>query len=287
MYNPRRFETTDVRHGHTYRQTYMEVTVIDDSSGHDDKRVQVLTKMYEIDGDEPLFKLYDLKSALRQQTAGLRTKTLYIYKGLYNNHPGVIDTNENSPHNLANPVDVLGDDDLVPQTWTFYLITHNHPEKAWFHCYIEPHNQWIKLQLPTQDPPTCGQLKSALENTLWNMPFNHNFRFAARYLSQIQVQDCYTGKRLKYNTALHYDPAAILHNRFYIWITDNEGRRVPKGHCQLTGDQPNMYPGARNGHLPLLHKTVDCSFEYPIYTARTPTVRPSCSKATTHPPWRA
>ena len=176
------------------------------------------------------------------------------------------------PHDRRYSLDVLQEGDSFPHQWIIMIEGRDYPKEITFNCYIEASDEYTMVNLPSE-VPNAAQLKAALQTKLWG----DNYRFAAKYLAQIQPhipdhqvisQEPYRTeirpyRRMRIYHRLAFDAATKEGNKYYIRITDREGNAVPKGHTKLTPDDRQTFMGSTNGQLPFLYKALDCLFEYP------------------------
>ena len=269
--NPRRYFSYTCLDGCTKVTTHMEVRVYDAGATTDNKMINVLVDVHQFDTgngiEKALFKVYALKEALRRTKAAFNQLVIYVYKGKLNDDNRMsIDTDRSGPHDERRVLDVLEDEDLFPQDWLLYVEGRTYPRHIYAWCLVEPCDDYIEIRMDTSRLITAGELKKELKMVLWPQMQE----IPSYYLAQIQVyytED--TNSRIPNDANLNVDPAARRHNHFFIRITDCIGQKVPRGHVASFPVQPRdgepqeALRWVINGRLPPLHRTVDCSFEYP------------------------
>ena len=269
--NPRRYFSYTCVDGLTKVTTHMEVRVYDALSSSSNKMINVLVDVYRFDvGDgieKALFKVYSLKEALRRIRACYNQLIIYAYKGRLNGNNGMeIDTDRGGPHDERSILDVLAEDDMFPQDWLIYVEGKDYPRHVYVWCFVEPLEDYMEVKMDTAHLVTAGELKKELKKVLWpDMQ-----EIPSYYLAQIQVY--YTedvDSRVHNDANLNVDAAARRHNHFVIHVTDCIGQKVPRGHIARPpvqprdGEPPEALRWVVHGRPPSLHRTVDCSFEYP------------------------
>ena len=269
--NPRRYLSYTCVDGLTKVTTHMEVRMYDAHSSSVNKMINVLVDVHRFEVgnglEKALFKVYSLKEALRRSRACYNQLAIYVYKGkLDGNNRMDIDTDMNGPHDGRLVLDVLADDELFPQDWLIYVEGKEYPRHVYAWCFVEPLEDYMEVTMDTTHLLTAGELKRELKKALWpDMQ-----EIPSYYLAQIQVY--YTEEadtRVFNDVNLNMDPAARRHNHFVIRVTDCIGQKVPRGHIARPpvqardGDPPEALRWVVHGRLPPLHRSVDCSFEYP------------------------
>ena len=272
--DPRRYHSCCCVQGITSLSTHMMVRVYDMGSVHRQKLANVLVDVHGFtmgNGREtPLFRVSALKEALRRQLEAYQRLIIYAYKGTQQEERGwqhfVVDTAENGPHDHRELLDVLADDVCFPQDWTIVIEGKDVPCQVYTWCYIEPMEQHIEVPLSTDVLITAGELKRELKKRLW--PDTQDL--PSHYLSQILIfYQAGSETRLRDGDILILDYAARRHNHFHVRLTDYLGQFVPSGHLAHApvgppgGTAPNSLRWVLSGRLPPLHRSVDCSFEYP------------------------